>query len=48
MKWAVVNGKCRICNHKQVVVAPVYDTCDLDNLECSNCENMAVEEIEED
>jgi len=47
-KWAVVDAKCRICNHKQISVVPVigenYDV--LDDLECANCGNMTCQEDE--
>lgn len=48
IRWAVVDAKCRICNHEQVSVVPVvqgkYDV--LDNLECANCGNMTCQQKE--
>ncbi len=40
--FVLLDGQCRICNHKQLLICPAV--CDLDNLECANCENMTVQE----
>jgi len=37
----VMNLKCRICNHTQVAIVP--GVCDMDNLECDNCNNMTAQ-----
>lgn len=39
----VVNLQCRICNHKQVAIAPIIV---VGNMECANCGNMTAQEKE--
>ena len=42
--FVVIDGQCRICNFKQVCIAP--EICDYDNLECGNCGQSTVQERE--
>lgn len=42
--FVVMAGQCRVCNYKSIDICP--SICDIDNLECDNCGNMAVQERE--
>ncbi len=42
--FVVIDSQCRICNYKQVCIAP--EICDYDNLECGNCGQSTVQERE--
>jgi len=47
-QWAVIECKCRICNHIEVVIAPYTDLIDYDNMECINCGNETLQEEEKE
>ena len=48
-QWAVFVAVCRICSFEELVIVPFLPEADLDNLECTNCENdtMMEKELEE-
>ncbi len=40
--FVILDAQCRICNYKSLIICPAI--CDLDNLECENCENKTMQE----
>jgi len=48
-QWAAFIAKCRICSHTELVIVPFVGDADLDNLECTYCDNdsMMERELEE-
>jgi len=45
-QWMVFEGKCRICSMTLDIMAPYCDDI-VDSLECPNCGNYSVQELEE-
>jgi len=43
-RFVIMDAQCRICNYKELAIVP--EVVDLDNLQCFNCESMAVQERE--
>lgn len=41
LDYAVFTAQCRVCNHTEVVIAPIEN--DLDYLECAECGNDSVQ-----
>lgn len=44
-QWVVFEGKCRICNYLLTIIAP-YSPEHIDHMECPNCDQLAVQELE--
>jgi len=46
-QWAAFIAVCRICMQEEVVIVPFHgDDADLENLECTNCDNYSMQERE--
>ena len=46
-KWAAFIAKCRICSNEEIVIVPFLgDDADLENLECTYCDNYSMQERE--
>lgn len=45
-QWAVFVAECRICMVVEIVIIPFLPDADLDNIECTNCNNYSMQERE--
>jgi len=45
-QWAAFVAECRICMAVEIVIVPFLPDADLENIQCTNCDNDSMQERE--